>query len=368
MRVGIIGGGQLAMMLCEAANERNIETIVLDPNSKCSAKNTCTTLIVGAYDDLQSLELLAKSSDVVTYEFENVDVQAIDIINEKYKNIVQTSKPLKLANDRALEKMAAIEAGFDPVPFRVVESCSQINEFAAEVGFPLVLKTRRYGYDGKGQRVIKNDSDVKSQEVIDILNEGAIIEQMVDVQAECSVIAFRNNNYDFQTLPIPTNYHVSNILFTSYIEKDNKNQKIIDLVKKYVEYHNLIGIITVEVFITKNDKILFNEIAPRPHNSGHYSIEGCNVSQYDLHLQAILNEKLQPSYVIDNTKMINVLGQDYEFAQKWYNDNNNPNIYFHDYCKCEVKQDRKMAHITAVGKEQIEKLNEYELVIKERNE
>ncbi len=367
MRVGIIGGGQLAMMLASAAKKLQIETVVLDPNPECSASFVCDQLIVANYDNYSSLEKLAASCDVVTYEFENVDVESIDKINEKYQNVVQTTKPLKLSNDRLVEKEAAALSGFNPAPYADIKSESDIVQFGIEYGYPLVLKTRRLGYDGKGQFVIGSEDEVADPDVKDIISQGAIIEKMIDLDYELSVIVIRNSKGEMRLIPSPINSHVNNILFASEISSVEIDNKVIELVSKYIDYHNLVGIITVEIFVAKDQNIYFNEIAPRPHNSGHYSIEGCNHSQFDMHLRAICNLEMPTVELVAPSIMVNVLGQDYEFAKEWYQTNKCEGIYFHDYFKQEAKVNRKMAHITAIGN-QVNKLNEYKLVIKERNE
>lgn len=368
MQIGIIGGGQLAMMLCEAASKLGFKTIVLDPNPKCSSSFVCDRLIVSDYDDLAGLEQLAEVADVVTYEFENVDVNGIDEINDKYQNVVQTSRPLRLSNDRLVEKQAALESGFRPARFKAVSTTLEIAEFSREVGYPIVLKTRRFGYDGKGQVVIKDQEQLGSASVQEILSAGAIAEEMIDLDYELSVIAIRNKAGEMQFIPSPINTHVNNILFTSTIEKLVSYPEVEQLVTKYIEHHNLIGIITVEVFVAKDGSIYFNEIAPRPHNSGHYSIEGCDHSQFEMHIRAICNLDMPVVKVVDKSMMVNVLGQDYEFAKQWLEEHDCHGIYFHDYFKAGSSLNRKMAHITAVSEPAVSLLNEYQQVIKERNE
>ncbi len=368
MRIGIIGGGQLAMMLCEAAEKLNFETVVLDPNPDCSSKHVCTELITTNYNDSEGLDKLARECDVVTYEFENVFVDGIDQINAKYHNVVQTSRPLTLSNDRLIEKQAAAKSGFKPAPFKAISSSLELSEFATEVGYPVVLKTRRFGYDGKGQVVINDASEIEGQVVAEIIKAGAIAEQMIDLDYELSVIVIRNLAGEMKFIPSPINTHINNILFTSTIEPQTEYREVNELVAQYIEYHDLVGIITVEVFVSRDGQIYFNEIAPRPHNSGHYSIEGCNHSQFEMHLRSICNLPLPEVTVAEQTMMINVLGQDYQFAKDWYQANKCDQLYFHDYFKTEAATNRKMAHITAVGSYAVELLNQYQLVIKERNE
>ncbi|WOO87850.1 5-(carboxyamino)imidazole ribonucleotide synthase [Mollicutes bacterium LVI A0039] len=366
MQIGIIGGGQLAMMLCEAASKLGYSTIVLDPNPNCSAKQFCNQLICSAYDDLSGLEQLAQTADVVTYEFENVSVAGIDHIQKLYGNVVQTSKPLILSNDRLIEKQAALESGFAPAPFAPVSSVNEVRDFASNVGYPIVLKTRKFGYDGKGQVVIKSEQELECDAAREIISSGAIAEQMIDLEFETSVIAIRSASGECQFIPSTINTHVNNILSTSQTLTDNLDPHIYELVTKYLDYHNLIGIITVEVFISRDGTVYFNEIAPRPHNSGHYSIEGCNHSQFEMHLLAITDQPLPEVKLLDQTLMVNVLGQDYQSAKDFVNNNLSPNIHFHDYFKEAAITNRKMAHITAVGASAIGLLKNYQA--KENNE
>lgn len=358
MQVGIIGGGQLAMMLCEAAKKLGIKTVVLDPNSNCSATQVCDDFICAQYSDVSSLEKLAAICDVVTYEFENVDVDAIDDINHKYHNIVQTSKPLKLSNDRLVEKQYAEESGFDPAIYAEINCIEDIHKFVDIVGLPIVLKTRRLGYDGKGQVVIDDLFDLENAE--SIIESGAIAEKMIDLEYETSVIAIRNSEGQCQFIPSTINTHRNNILFKTETMNCSLDSRIKSLVVTYLEFHNLVGIVTVEVFASKDGEIYFNEIAPRPHNSGHWSIEGCNHSQFDMHLRAICNIELPTVKIIDRTVMLNVLGQDYVKTLQFMESNQCDSIYFHDYYKSDIVVNRKMGHLTAVGSEAIELLENFE--------
>ncbi len=368
MRIGIIGGGQLAMMLCEAANKLGHQTVVLDPNPRCSASYIADEVITCEYDDIEGLERLAEMCSVITYEFENVNIEGIDRINAKYKNVIQTSLPLKLSNDRVVEKDAAAKSGFTPAPFKAVENIDDVQSFICDHQYPVVIKTRRFGYDGKGQLVIRNITDLLLDEAKHILNSGAIVEKLIELDYELSVVAIRNQNGQVEFVPSTINTHINNILFTSVTDSERDLTKITRLVKQYLDYYNLIGIITVEVFVDKKGNIYFNEIAPRPHNSGHYSIEGTTASQFDMHIKCILNESLPKSQLVDKTMMINVLGQDYQFSKQWYSTNKCSGMYFHDYFKQEPKDNRKMAHITAVGQQAIDTLTKFSQVIKERNE
>ncbi len=360
MQVGIIGGGQLAMMLCQAAQKLKIETVVLDPNPECSCLQFADRLITCEYDDITGLTELAATCDVVTYEFENVSVDGIDTINDQFHNVIQTSKPLVLSNDRLIEKANAEESGFKPAPFASVENLTELNQFISEHGLPVVLKTRRFGYDGKGQLVIESIADIDSEDVETIIKQSAIVEKMIDLDYETSVIAIRSIKGEVKAIPSTINEHRNNILYKTTTMEDKLDERIYQLCKQYLDFHDLQGIITFEVFVSKDGQIYFNEIAPRPHNSGHYSIEGCNHSQFEMHLRAICGMELPTVEVLDTTVMINVLGQEYERALDFIATHRCDQLYFHDYFKSGAAVNRKMAHITAVGDEAIKLLSEFE--------
>lgn len=362
MQVGIIGGGQLAMMLCEAAKNLNIKTIVLDPNPKCSASFVCDRLITARYDSLKDLDKLASLCNVVTYEFENVDIAGIEKINHKYQNVVQTTLPLKMSNDRLIEKDMARESGFNPVQYAKVDSISDVALFVSNNDFPVVIKSRRFGYDGKGQIVIRCVEEIDNPKVQALISNGAICEKLIDLDYETSVIAVRNKESECKFIPSTFNTHKNNILDTTITIDRQLDKRIIELVTEYLNYHNLIGIITVEVFVDKGGNIYFNEMAPRPHNSGHYSIEGCNHSQFEMHIRCICGLELPDVKLLDQTMMVNILGQDYEHAKDYFTANPHPNLYFHDYYKQEPLVNRKMAHVTAVGHVAIEVLKRYQLI------
>lgn len=368
MRLAIIGGGQLGMMLCTAASKLGIETRVLDPDYACSASNTCDELIVADFNDRKSIKKLAKDCDYLTYEFENIDIEALEELKTLPVKMVQGLKPLQISTDRFVEKEAARVSGFPPVSYKRVQSLASIEEFVREHGYPAIIKTRKLGYDGKGQVVINDPLDINSRQVQEIIKVGSIIEKAVDLDYELSVIIIRNKNGETRFIPSTINKHINNILFTSHIVENGVDERIIELVYNYIEYHNLKGIITIEVFICKDGDIYFNEMAPRPHNSGHYSIEGCNHSQFEMQLRAVCELELPMVKLLDESLMVNILGQDYEFAKAWVANNQDLNIYFHDYLKTAIKHNRKMAHITAIGIDAIIKLSGFAKTIKERNE
>lgn len=357
MKIGIIGGGQLAMFLCDAANKRNIETYVLDPNPSCSAKRTCTNLIVGAYDDQQLLQALFMNCDYVTYEFENIDLMSL-AKNDQTK-LVPPINSLTIGRDRFLEKATALSCGLNVGAFQTVDSIDDIKSFLNK--YPkAVVKTRSFGYDGKGQLIVTENN---YQDSLELLTTDCIIEQFIEFDYEVSIIGCRTKSGEFQTVSYNRNYHRNHILERSEIIECNF---LDEQLKTFMMLNNLYGILTIEFFV-KDNQFYFNEIAPRPHNSGHSSIEGCSHSQYDLALSAILNEHL-PIVTHEKYVMFNVLGQHYYQIKDLITNgiiNLSDNTVFHDYHKPEVITNRKMAHITSNDDDLILFLNNY---FKEFNE
>jgi len=335
MIIGIIGGGQLGMMMAESAKKMGHEVIGLDPNPRCSLSYIADDIIVSQYNNEIAFEELLDRVDVITYEFENVD---LSMIEKHIDCIPQGSKGLIKSRNRLEEKNFANSLDIPTVKY--VEYNDRTDVFT-----PSIIKTLTGGYDGKGQTKIlcKTDIDQFTSET----NIEYIIEELIEFDYEISVIATRDYFGNIVTFPIPRNKHRNGILFKSEVF-DDINQGIgkraVDFTKRIVESLSYVGTLAVEYFV-KGDEVIFNEFAPRPHNSGHYTIEGCNISQYDNHILAITNQKVQVPKLVSKAIMINVLGQNMEYLNRV----NPGNTHIHMYKKEEVKENRKMGHITIVG-------------------
>ncbi len=338
MKIGIIGGGQLGMMIAEAAKKLNVKTIALDPNPNCSCKYICDEVIVGDYNDVNKLEELGKKSDVITYEFENIEAKPLEFLVKNY-NLKQGIKQLYISQNRLREKEAARSCGLKTAPFYKISSYEDLKEAYNKLNGKAIYKTTTLGYDGHGQYVINNLEDLEKVK----LGEEGILEGFVDFDYETSIIMVRDK---FKTVSLePTiNYHKDGILDISYACK--KNDLVFTKLKqasyKFMEELDIYGILTIEYFV-KGDDFYFNEMAPRPHNSGHFSIEGSSLSQYDLLVNYLLDLPLEEPILLKNSVMKNILGVDYASLNDFKDLNN---VYIHDYHKKEVKSLRKMAHIT----------------------
>lgn len=375
-KIGIIGGGQLGLMIAEEAHRQGALVYALDPAPDAPAFAECDGHIVAAYDDLGALEQLGDMTDVLTYEFENVPGDILRHLEGKY-NIPQGIAPLFDSQDRLREKNNAKRHGL-PVPDYVPlpacssdEDCAEVpceltdgrrreelSEAVKKVGMPCVLKTRRLGYDGHGQAVIREEKDI--EKAAELLHVPCILEAFVPFDYECSVIMVRDGQKNIH-FPIGRNIHKGGILDlcivpaeTLYVTGNQSNPeqtplcgRIVDACEKFMEGCDYKGILAIELFIKGND-FVFNEMAPRPHNSGHYTIEGCTSSQYTELCHFLLGKTLEQPELVAPTVMKNILGQDLEAAERIAAENL-PGVYVHLYGKTESRPKRKMGHITFVG-------------------
>lgn len=388
-KIGIIGGGQLGLMIAEEAHRQGALVYALDPAPDAPAFAECDGHIVAAYDDLGALEQLGDMTDVLTYEFENVPGDILRHLEGKY-NIPQGIAPLFDSQDRLREKNNAKRHGL-PVPDYVPlpacssdEDCAEVpceltngqrreelSEAVKKVGMPCVLKTRRLGYDGHGQAVIREEKDI--EKAAELLHVPCILEAFVPFDYECSVIMVRDGQKTIH-FPIGRNIHKGGILDLCIVPAGTELEPgIVDACEKFMEGCDYRGILAIELFIKGND-FVFNEMAPRPHNSGHYTIEGCTSSQYTELCHFLLGKTLEQPELVAPTVMKNILGQDLEAAWKiidtahaehWQNPAAVPvsntakggkaycgeagkGVFVHIYGKTESRPKRKMAHITYV--------------------
>ena len=361
--IGIIGGGQLGKMMALEAKAMGYKVIILDPASNSPAGQVSDKQIVATYSDPKALEELCAASDVITYEFENVNSEVIESL-EKIHNIPQKSNCLKVSQHRFLEKNYAKECGIPCIEYRLINCEQDLQQAISELGFPAVLKTARNGYDGKGQFVLKNHEDIKHCEKL--LKEVCVLEQFITFDKEISVVVTRSEK-EITYFPIGENIHDNGILRYSIvpanISLDIKN-KAQEIACKLVESLDYIGTFAVELFFKDND-LYFNEMAPRPHNSAHYSIEGCNQSQFHAHVKAVCGLSLFPAYLKQPTVMLNILGQDMPQILQYIQQPHAIESYVHLYGKEEAVQNRKMGHLTFCGQDVEMLFKEAQSVIKE---
>ncbi|MBM6753997.1 5-(carboxyamino)imidazole ribonucleotide synthase [Lactobacillus alvi] len=343
--IGIIGGGQLGQMLALDAKQTGMKVIILDPTPDCPAGQCADEQIVAPYEDVAAIQELAEKSDVLTYEFENVDLNALQQVSST-AYVPQGTNLLYVTKHRLREKTFLREAGCQTAPFVPVKNEVELKAGVEKLGFPCVLKTCQGGYDGHGQEVLKSEADFDRCTGI-LSTQDAILEGWVPFKLECSVMVARNENGEVTTFPVAENIHHNEILHISIVParvSPAVNAKAEEAAKKIAEAIDLRGILGVEFFVGEDDEIYVNELAPRPHNSGHYSIEACNFSQFAIHNRAICNWPLPKIELLKPVVMVNVLGQ--HVAPLRAQITQHPNWHFHDYGKAEVRENRKMGHVT----------------------
>ena len=344
--VGIIGGGQLGLMIAEQARELGVRTISLDPAPDAPAFRVCDDHIVAAYDDAAALEELCCRSDAVTYEFENVPGEILIPLCEKY-NIPQGYKPLYDSQDRLREKTNARDHGLRTPGFAAVDDEASLRAAVKELGLPAVLKTRTLGYDGHGQLVLKTEADI--ERALPLLAVPCILEEFVRFDFEASIVMVADAER-VVSFPVGRNIHRDGILDLCIVPAETDPQ-VLERMKaeseRFMRDCGYRGILAIEYFI-RGGEIYFNEMAPRPHNSGHYTIEGSTTNQFRELVRYLVGEPLQEPRLVAPTVMKNILGQDLEAAEKVAAENL-PGVYVHLYGKTECRPKRKMGHITFVG-------------------
>ncbi len=350
--VGIIGGGQLGMMLAEEIHNLGAKAICLDPNPKCSASFVCDDIVVSKYDDIEGLKKLGDMSDVITYEFENVPSKQLKFLLDTY-NIPQGIQPLFDSQNRIREKENAKKHGLKTPKFMAVNSMDDLLNGINEIGLPCLYKTTTMGYDGHGQVLIKTLDDV--EKVKPFLDGEGILEEFIKYDFETSVIMVRSKEKTI-AFPMGINKHKKGILDEVFVDKQLAVfEKIKNDAIHFMESAGYFGILCIEIFVKGND-YFFNEMAPRPHNSGHYTIEGCTTNQYRELARFLLNIPLEEPKLKSPTVMKNILGFDYENMKKL---ENSDIVHIHDYFKSEVREKRKMAHITFTNTTQDEYIEKY---------
>lgn len=351
--IGILGGGQLGRMMTLSGTAMGYRFITLEPteNSPCGQ---VARQIVAGYDDQNAARQLAEECDVITYEFENVDADVAALLeNEAY--VPQGSRLLYTTQHRLREKRAIEAAGVPVAPYREITSAEDMSAAVEALGVPCVLKTVTGGYDGKGQRVIRDrEAALAAYEELAGLGTELVLEQFVSFDCEISVIAARNPQGEIRTFPPAENVHVNNILHTSVVPARVSSELQLEaqqLAAKIAESMGAVGLLAVEMFVTRDGQLYVNELAPRPHNSGHYTMEACSTSQFEQHVRAICGLPLADTCLLSPVVMVNVLGEHIEavierFAKK-DTDADELGIVpkLHLYGKAEAKIGRKMGHI-----------------------
>lgn len=342
--LGIIGAGQLALMIVQSASKFGIKCICLDPNPIAPAFKYSEE-IVKDYDDIEGLKELSSRCDVIVYEFENIDLNALKVIDKS--KLLMPLEVLRISKNRLLEKEFAKSNKYKVVEFSKVTDFESLTEAISKIGFPGILKTTEMGYDGKGQIVLKTQDDIMQIENLD--GGEWIYEERLNFDFEMSVICVRSPNGQSKIFNPFINEHVDNILHKTRISKNTKvNEQAKKLVENIMINNDFYGILCVEMFV-KDDIIYFNEMAPRPHNSGHITMDSMNVSQFEQLVRAAFGYRLLDIEIIQDMAMINVLGQHMNKTIEILK--NSPYVHTYLYGKDEARRNRKMGHLNISDEE-----------------
>ncbi|ANK80201.1 MAG: 5-(carboxyamino)imidazole ribonucleotide synthase [Rhizobiales bacterium NRL2] len=341
--IGVLGGGQLGRMMALAAARLGYRVHVFTPEADSPAAQVSAAATVARWDDLGALDAFAEQVDAVTLEFENVPVSAVERLAEKVP-VRPGAKVLAVAQDRLREKTVARELGVPVAPFEPVTSDTDLADAIAAIGAPAVLKTRREGYDGKGQRMIRKAADAAA--AFDELGRpAAILESFVEFTSEISVIAARGVDGEVRCYPAVENRHRNHILSLTIAPSPGPSaaSKLAEeATRALIEALDVVGLLAVEFFVTPEEGVLFNEMAPRPHNSGHWTIEACRVSQFEQQVRATAGLPLGAPGFHHRAVMRNLIGDDAkDWARLAAGD-----VSLHLYGKAEVRPGRKMGHVT----------------------
>lgn len=345
--IGIIGGGQLGRMLALAAAKLGFKITILEPQENCPAAQLATTHIKTAYNDPEGLEKLASMADIITYEFENIDVTAAQELSKKTP-LFPPCDALTISQDRLLEKDFLNNIGLRTAPYFDISNAKQLAETLSKNSGRGIIKTRRFGYDGKGQiRFFGNVNDpTPEQAIADLAGAPAILEGFVDFTCEISVIATRSYDGTIECFEPAQNIHKNGILFSSTVPSatsSSVNQTAINATKKLIEKLGYIGTLGLEFFVMQDESLIANEFAPRVHNSGHWTEAACAVSQFEQHIRAIVGWPLASQHRHSDCVMENLLGNDIDQLLPLAAD---PSIVLHAYGKAEANKGRKMGHFT----------------------
>ena len=371
-KLGIIGGGQLGMMITEAAKkmpEQISKTIVLDPTENCPAAQVGAEQIVGDFKDKNAIIKLAEKSDIITYEIESGNTDVLKSV-ENIVEIEPSPETLRVIQDKFLQKTFLKKNNIAVPEFGEITDISDLEEKLKRFGFPALLKARRDAYDGRGNFKINSSKEIKKAYEY-FKNQKLMLEKFVPFKMEVSIIAARNTKGQIKTYPLVENIHEENILRQTIAParvSETVSKKAEEIAITTMDVLNGAGVFGIEMFVTKNDEILINEIAPRVHNSGHHTLQSTETSQFEQHIRAILGLNLGNTKILHPTIMYNVLGtKSFEGEYKPIT-LSEPNTFLKMYGKKISKPMRKLGHFNLIGenRETIEQLLQKIEKIKEK--
>jgi 5-(carboxyamino)imidazole ribonucleotide synthase len=350
LRLGILGGGQLGRMLIQQAINYNVNIKVLDPDREAPCRKLCDEFTVGSLGDYETVYNFGKTVDMLTIEIEKVNVDALDQLESEGVLVYPQPRVIRLIQDKGLQKQFFKENDIPTAPFKIISSADELKD--SGFAYPYIQKLRRDGYDGRGVYKVTDESYL-----VKAFTEPSIIEELIDFEREIAVIVARNDKGEMSTFPVvemefnPQANLVEFLISPSTLHFDIQFQAE-EIARKIAERLKIVGLLAVEMFLDKQGNILVNEVAPRPHNSGHQTIEGNTVSQFEQHLRAIFNQPLGDTKNLNHAIMINLLGEaGYEGPAQYQGLEEvlkHTGVYVHLYGKLLTKPFRKMGHVTIV--------------------
>ena len=344
--IGILGGGQLGRMLSVAASRLGLRTHIFEPGAEPPAGHVAEFVTTASYEDDAALRAFGESVDVITYEFENVPTSALDLL-ESLAPIRPGRNALATSQDRLVEKQYLQSIGLEVAPFATVDSLADLEAAIEQIDTPSILKTRRFGYDGKGQ-VRLSSSDDAAAAIDELAGAPAVLEGFVDFELEISVIAARSTSGEVACFDPGHNVHVDGILRTTTIPAPVESSVVDDAkiaATTILDSLDYVGVLGVELFVTTSGLVV-NEIAPRVHNSGHWTQNGCVVDQFEQHVRAIAGWPLGDPSRQHDVVMENLIGDEIDTIAERAQE---PNVAVHAYGKAETKPGRKMGHINRLS-------------------
>lgn len=343
--IGIIGGGQLGKMMAQSALRMGYRVAVLDPSQDAPASATSHHFINAEFSDLAALRSLCEMSDVITYEFENINAEILHTLVDGY-NIPQGAETVLTLQNRETEKEAVKSSGAAIVPYEEVDNHDTIRTFAKTHGLPVIVKTSTGGYDGKGQYLLETEDDLFTLD-IPVQESDFIVEKYIELESEVSLTLARSVSGQVIIFPLQENLHKNQVLYRTIVpSRVDFEQKAKNEAEKIMSQLHFVGAFTIEFFVSKQGDLYVNEIAPRPHNSGHYSIEACNTSQFDAHILSILDHPMPKVELHSDAVMMNLLGADLDrLDDELFS---HPEWKVHVYGKTARKPVRKMGHVTVL--------------------
>ncbi len=364
LKLGILGGGQLGRMLIQQAINYNVTIKVLDPDKDAPCRKICDEFVLGSLSDFDTVYNFGKKVDLLTIEIEKVNVDALEQLEREGVVVYPQPRVIRLIQDKGLQKQFFKENNIPTAPFQVISSLKQLEE--SHFKFPYIQKLRRDGYDGKGVYKLIDQSYLKNA-----FTEPSLIEELIDFEKEIGIIVARNERGEVKTFPLVEMEFNPDVNLVEYLISPSTlsfqiQQEAAEIATKIAVDLKIIGLLAVEMFLDKNGNILVNELAPRPHNSGHQTIEGNIVSQFEQHLRAIFNQPLGDTTCLTNAIMINVLGSKgfegpaiYQGIDKLLQISG---VYIHLYGKALTKPFRKMGHVTIVDQDREKAIQKASLV------